>query len=154
MPVPLSQFVYLSGDCQTKLPKQNELRQPQNKLAFMGVVLVFGILITGLWSELDRLSPIVAVSLIIISVVAENLKASKKSKLNVRAGLQLIDGREVLLTTLLSLPVFLSLLGKLQGEFPFSGDHDHHAAALLAGANYWKSAGWIVAAAIVLFSLV
>jgi hypothetical protein len=47
-----------------------------------------------------------------------------------------LDEKTWLMTAVIALPALITLVGTWGGEFPFSGDHDHHAAAAVLGAKY------------------
>jgi hypothetical protein len=98
----------------------------------------FCLVVTGLWN--------VAPGVLLVFTVAGAVWASTGLGTNSvalpdwpTARHNLLDEKTWLMTAVIALPALITLVGTWGGEFPFSGDHDHHAAAAVLGAKYWQS---------------
>ena len=116
------------------------------------VYILSGLIVLGLFTELDRLPIIgfVTFGLLVaiewlfknqtITTTTKKIKVDKVPKDN---RLPYFHGLNLIFGLLILAPALLVWTAQWTAEFPFSGDHDHHVFAAMAGLEYWRSLFWL-----------
>jgi len=113
-------------------------------------IVVVGLTATGMWAHLDQMGgpyvvlifALCAGALAVAKPLAERpaliLAEAKKKKKSELAEIKTVDFEFWSICLLLVSPVLAYWILTWQWEFPLSGDHDHHLAAVYQASQFWS----------------